>query len=542
MKNGGERFRPAAETGRKVKILVLQLARLGDILQTWPVLAALNRQGHDVHVMVRPRFKAALEGAPKHKTVLFETARILNPLITRDSLAESLKILDETFQTIESEKFDRVVNLSFSPLSSWLVREIACRVPTIEVAGYSRHSDGALAIPDDGSAYFYAQVGVNFAHTAEAGDRGANRIALPHLFGAVAGVELTDSDWAAPTTLGSVGHLRPGSAVQKKLVVHIGASESHKSIRARDWARILAKTFELTDMDGKNLEAVLVGSTDEVERSNVLIEALSPRWRSRVHSLVGKTTFRELWSVVNDAELLLGGDSVVAQMASLAHRPMVNLSSPTVSHWETGPLSSGSRIIVAPMNELDHGFDEDFVVKVASECRIAVSGDLKSPSVADRQVRGPVDSIVDAMRSADTTQASLGLDENAAWKLAAAVYLGGEWPSLSRDWLETWTELAGLDRQQIQNLLMGRGDQKQTAIILQQVDSIATALARQSKVSLVLAAWWQTEKIRVPPGDLETVARRFLEINTQLMNALDQIKLQSKIEMESTDDRPNLDI
>lgn len=110
-----------------MKILILQLARLGDILQTWPVLSALNRQGHEVHIMVRPRFQSALEGAPVHTAHLFETPKILEPLLTKGGISESLKILDNALENLSQHNFDRIVNLSFSPVSSWITRELSLR-------------------------------------------------------------------------------------------------------------------------------------------------------------------------------------------------------------------------------------------------------------------------------------------------------------------------------------------------------------------------------------------------------------------------------
>ena len=151
---------------------------------------------------------------------------------------------------------------------------------------------------------------------------------------------------------------------------------------------------------------------------------------------------------------------------------------------------------------------------------------------ADRLVAGPIASV----------QSALELKDSVSWQFAAAIYLGGEWPRLSDDWISTWLELIELDRQQILNLLAGTGDQKQTASILNQVDAIARLLSDQSDVSRVLSAWWQTEKMRVPPGDLKSVATRFLEINDQLLNALERVSDSKSRETEKNGDRPNVDL
>ena len=47
-----------------MRILVLQLARFGDIFQTWPTLKALRRQHpeSEIHFLVRSRFSEAASG------------------------------------------------------------------------------------------------------------------------------------------------------------------------------------------------------------------------------------------------------------------------------------------------------------------------------------------------------------------------------------------------------------------------------------------------------------------------------------------------
>ena len=146
-----------------MKILVLQLARLGDIFQTWPTLHALKRQGAEIHVLVRPRFRAAAEGCDAIQTIHeFETDSILSPILndSRRGLQPSLEAVDSLMHKLDGEKYDRILNLSFSPLSSWITFDLEMRAfqrgKAMAVAGYTRHIDGALAIPDDASAFFFA--------------------------------------------------------------------------------------------------------------------------------------------------------------------------------------------------------------------------------------------------------------------------------------------------------------------------------------------------------------------------------------------------
>jgi heptosyltransferase III len=105
-----------------MRILVLQLARFGEIYQSWPTLRALRRHfpKSEVHFLVRERFQDATEGLDNIVVHAFPAAEILKPIWAdaREDLA--LTELKKFVGQLQDLKFDRIVNLSFSPLSSYL--------------------------------------------------------------------------------------------------------------------------------------------------------------------------------------------------------------------------------------------------------------------------------------------------------------------------------------------------------------------------------------------------------------------------------------
>ena len=185
-----------------MRTLVLQLARFGDIYQTWPVLRALKSAGHEVHVLVRQRFQGALEGLDV-VTHALPTADVLAPVFEHEDEHAAIGNLERFLDPLVALEFDRIINLSFSPLSSYLSDWLTHAHTT--VSGYTRHADGFLAIPDDASAYFYAQVGVGRP----------NRYHLTEVFAAVAGVEIKEE---AIT-----------NARKNRICMHLGASQEHGS-------------------------------------------------------------------------------------------------------------------------------------------------------------------------------------------------------------------------------------------------------------------------------------------------------------------------
>ena len=108
-----------------MKTLVLQMARLGDILQTWPTLRALKRldpQG-ELHILARGRFLGAVNGVEAVDRVWqFNSREILAPLFKAEpDLATAQSYLQQLIRELRDEGFDRVINLSFSSLSSSLI-------------------------------------------------------------------------------------------------------------------------------------------------------------------------------------------------------------------------------------------------------------------------------------------------------------------------------------------------------------------------------------------------------------------------------------
>lgn len=148
-----------------MKILILELARLGDIYQTWPALRGLRRLYPEaqIHVLTRSRFEAAFDGLEVvDERKILPSRDLMAPLVQPQmDVKASHDLVGKFVDSLKAEKYDWILNFSFSPLSSYLTHAIADNRSDVRLSGYSRTSDGFLAIPDDMSAYFYAQVGIN---------------------------------------------------------------------------------------------------------------------------------------------------------------------------------------------------------------------------------------------------------------------------------------------------------------------------------------------------------------------------------------------
>ena len=114
-----------------MKILAVNLLRLGDIIMTVPALRALKKaHPHaELHVLINSQFKAVKELMPFiDQFHFFDRNNLQSGLGEGDiALLHSFDLLKETVDQLNSKKFDRVYNFTHNSLSAWLVSLIDCK-------------------------------------------------------------------------------------------------------------------------------------------------------------------------------------------------------------------------------------------------------------------------------------------------------------------------------------------------------------------------------------------------------------------------------
>lgn len=475
------------------KILVIQLARFGDVFISWPTLRALRRNNPtaEIHCLVRSRFKAALEGCESIDRIwTLETAQILRPLVDYSgTVTESLIRLTEFTELLHEQDFDEVINLSFSPFSSYLTSML--HTPGQKVRGYTRFEDGYLSIPDDTSAYFYAQVGIGRY----------NRYHLGEIFAAVAGMELEARDWSFPNSWrqeNGESNWESRIGLDPYVVVHLGASHAAKVYPAFKWKAALKEIFK--KWTGK---VVLVGAESEAVLAR---EATSEEFSSRTINLMGQTSFADVAALIAQAKLLIGGDSAPMHLASFTETPCLNLSFAGVNFWETGPRTMGSRILFA------RNPDELPSDRVSLEALSMLSGQDSGLEVIQRDVAGVV-----GYRWIN------GNDQDFAWRLINAIYSGGEWPVVEDRLLASGMWQMREATRAAMAVLENLNHPQRRAVALRIVENSDLAIAAIGKVVpplQPLVSWFETEKIRQGPNRLENLIQEYARIYGQLDQVL----------------------
>lgn len=459
-----------------MKILVLQLARFGDIYQTWPILNALARKYPDatIHLGVRERYAKAANLKAVDKLIALPTKKILSPLIFSEEGIENSLIEMDRYIDLFDKHYDQIINLSFSPFSSYLVQDLKSN--NTKVMGYDRFEDGFLKIGDDASAYFYGQVGV----------ARYNRLHLVDIFAMVANVEVKESDfsWNQSENQG-FRQDRP------YYVIHVGASKAHKTCSHETWESILRVLLKKTD----NI-VYLVGTAQEKIPSEWI------ETQNRIIDLCGKTELNDLFPLVSGAQALIAGDSMLVQIANLTSTVCLNLSFPTVNFWETGPRTKESRILYYPNIESVKAQDVALQLEAIK---------AKRPAGRNVFVCQPNGHIL--YRSAGP------LDTDFQWALVFAMYMGSDFPIAEKiEVVIAFGRIHELATVGIENLqVLSKDPNNQVSMsIINEIDQLMVEIGRRCKESQPLVQWFLTEKSRIGPARFEKVLEITVDVFEQL--------------------------
>jgi heptosyltransferase-3 len=457
-----------------MRILVLQLARFGDIYLTWPVLRALKRQHPqaELHLVVRERYQDATVGLEDVTVHAMPSRAILKSLLTAASpdrleTAQSLEVLDQWLQTLPA--CDRVINLSFSALSSHMTRAVS-GVHT-RVAGYSRHDDGTFCPEGALASYYLAQVGVG----------GDNTFHLLHLFAMGAGVDLQKQDLRAPNLPLSGGVRDITFSARPLIAIQPYASVDDKSLGDDQWLQVTKGLLERTPVN-----ILFIGSQADRQRLERWIANLPS---DRIHNTAGLTALCDLFPLLKKSALLLAPDSVSLHMAGLAEVPTVNLTFSSVNAFETGPWGSASRIVYADEPELLPP------ARVVHEVLAALAGE---PPMYDATTPPPY-----------------------RQRLIAAMYEMAPFPMTSEPALhlayQRLKETMDLALEQCQ-LLEREPGARAAMLILSQIDELVAAVVSLAPDLEPLERWMKAEMARIGPGSLAAILTRTQNLYRQLLN------------------------
>lgn len=318
------------------EILVLNLGRYGDLIQTTPLLRGLKRNHPHARVtlVAQKRFRAILplmSGVDRH--LLFDHDGLAQAIAREESLLSGYRQLDKFLTHLESDHFDLIVNLTSTELSAHLVPLLS----SSQVAGKTSATDGRTLVKHPWALYLYSFL---------LGDsRRFNRINLADIFCKMAGVEpdghpVELQETEAGQSFAETFMKQAGLNNQTLIGIQLSASDPVRCWSVESFARLSDLLQETT-----GVRTILLGSPGE----RPLAERALSLMKHEPVNAVGKTTIEELFSLVRRCTLLVSNDTGTMHFAAAGGIPTVMLTLGPASFYCTGPLSIGNLALQAPL-------------------------------------------------------------------------------------------------------------------------------------------------------------------------------------------------
>ena len=346
------------EARTPVQCLVIQLARLGDTLQSLMALrAAKQLYPHlEISLLVRESFADAAKRVPwiKHVYTL-PTQELLAPILKgTQTLSDQLPELQKWIAPIQAQSWRYLVNWTFSEPSSYLT----ALIPAQTKLGYTRGLEGTLQGTDGWSHYVQAIIQGKIPQNIHLTDVFTTQLltALQIHEGEPVnpGTAAVTSKNFFSLTLTETEISQISCDSRKRWIgVQIGASDESRTLSPRKWAQFIEYFLDRNQEYGIFL---LGGKADKTREQEFLAE-LSARAQSWLEkkvliSFVGESTF-DLWaSLLSRCQWLISGDTAAIHLASLLGTRVLNLSLGNASYAETGPYGNGHYVIKPTHSEV----------------------------------------------------------------------------------------------------------------------------------------------------------------------------------------------
>ncbi len=331
------------------QVLIINVTRMGDLIQTGPLLSRLREESPDVAIdlVVDRSFAptASLLTGLRH-VISYDFARLLDDCRTQSkSLVMLMSEMTAWAAPLRATGYDRIVNLTFNRQTGLLASYIGAP----DVRGITAGPDGGPIVENPWLSYF----------TDLHRHRRFNRFNLVDLYamggsgpGAFSPLSVTvpadGRAWAD-------GFLRsPDRTIHHWIAVQVGASDVIKAWRPEYFGRTMAR---LSRHPGVGF--VLIGTVAEAEA----IELAKQTYQADggvapILDASGRTTLNQLVGLLSRCQLLLTNDTGPMHLAVGVGTSVIDLSVGHVDHNETGPYGPGHWVIQPDLACSPCGFDQ----------------------------------------------------------------------------------------------------------------------------------------------------------------------------------------
>ncbi|TNF31976.1 MAG: hypothetical protein EP319_00585 [Deltaproteobacteria bacterium] len=314
IKNNEIKAEPAQKT-----ICLVQLTRLGDLIQTAQVTKKLKASRSDIRVSLVARKQFA-------DPLRFLLEEVFDEIHTVDFSGitnfeqNNVKTTTDNIQTlltqINKTHISALINLSFSKPAGYLCSLIKADYKL----GVHYDNFSNMIVKDHWSQFVYSNVlGSNL-----------NPFSLVDLYANIIGID--------KSSLIPVANKGKG----KRILIHPFASLSRKRWKPSKWAELIYKLLK----DNPELVIDIAGGKEDlVDVTSMLSSPVLTGFQKRIVNHVGKKTIKEMYDHLDLVDLFIGHDSMVGHLASYKNVQTITVSLGTVRPTETTPYQAGAYVL-----------------------------------------------------------------------------------------------------------------------------------------------------------------------------------------------------
>ena len=295
-----------------MKILLLQLKRIGDLILTTPAITALRRNYPDAHITLAVSNECA--------ELLPAISNVDHVLIARRNLRDLAMV-----SSVAGKKFDYCIDFSRNDRSAFLTLLSGARRRVASYRVREQSKTRARVYTD------LVGVRVRDMHTID------YNLALLEPLGIRAASSALQLELPQLARKKAASLRRDWKITRPYVILHPGSARPEKLWDAARWAEVI-------DHFGRDNEFDFVLTSGPGAHEQTHIEAISHRTRRKFIDLSGKTDLLTLAALIGQAQLLVTVDSAPVHFAAASHTPQVILFGPTNPfHWR--PTESPALIL-----------------------------------------------------------------------------------------------------------------------------------------------------------------------------------------------------
>ncbi|MDD7474116.1 MAG: glycosyltransferase family 9 protein [Bdellovibrionota bacterium] len=319
----------------KTNILLVNITRLGDMIQSTPTIIGLKQENPNakITVLVEKQFESICYSIPEIDEVIPIDLGMTVRSISRegDGIIDAYEYVDELVEKLKSKNFDYCLNMSSSAYTALLLSLVDVK----RRGGWTADSEGYRLIESDWAKLFATAV----FHQ----NRKYSPFNLVDIFRCAGDVEkhpnylkVAVSDEAREYCKKFIQDAK-FTNTGPLLVVQAGASQAKRQWAPSNFIKCVRKLVK-----ENNVRVVLSGTKKELS----IIEPIKEGCDSdNVVIAAGKTNIPQLAALLEMSDLLLTGDTGTMHMSIAVGTPVVSMFLASAFGFETGPYSDGNIVL-----------------------------------------------------------------------------------------------------------------------------------------------------------------------------------------------------